>query len=168
MKSLLFKYTFRMRKHKSNFQLVNEFYNLEDTFVKLPTDKRILSWNKQKDILSNYPITINHFNKTKKYLFELNQFDFIIYASEIFCRKDNLFDILIALKKKLTKASFGNIRVSFDTVKDHYLLRYVDPASYLTSNELMKLISLRNHENFDNILTLAENGQMDIINSLTL
>jgi hypothetical protein len=157
-----------MRKHKSNFSLVNEFYELEDRFQKLPSDERVLNWGGRKDILSNYPITICNFNKTKKYLLELNQFDFIIYASEVFCKKDNLFDILIALKEKLSKASFGNIRVSFKPVDTHYFLRYVDPTSYLTNKELMKLISLRNHQSFDNIIMLVENGQMDIVNSLTL
>lgn len=157
-----------MRKHKSNFPLVNEFYELHDSLEKLPINERVSNWNRQKDILSNYPITICSFNKTKKYLFELNQFDFIIYANEVFCKKDDLFDILTALKEKLSKASFGNLRFSFKPVHTHYLFRFVEPTSYFTNKELMKLISLRNHENFDNILTLAENGQMDIVNSLTL
>lgn len=147
-----------MRKHKSNFPLVNEFYEMNDMFDKLTSAERSVNWNRQKEIMDNYPITITNFNKTKRHLLELNKFDFIIYASSVFCKKENWLDIVIALQEKLTKASFGNITITSS---------YRGNPNF-TSKELMKLISLRNHENFDNILMLAENGQMDIVNSLTL
>jgi hypothetical protein len=141
-----------MRKHKSNFQLVNEFYELEDSLINLDWNAFSKAKSRTSEILKQFPIEIAGFRKAKSYLYELNQFEFIIHGRSVFCKKKDWFYIILALKEIMPKPVFLNIRTFL----------------FISKENLMKLISLRNHENFDNILMLAENGQMDIINSLTL
>lgn len=82
---------------------------------------------------------------------KIEEIPFIYQEGYLECREKDWFRILVKLEEILSSERFINLEFR---------------GSAISHKNILKLLSLKNHENIESIILMANNNQMDIVESL--
>lgn len=89
--------------------------------------------------------------KNKYFLHKIVDIPFIYEHGNLNCKMKDWFRLLVKLEELLPPKRFVNLKLT---------------GNVISRKNILKLLSLKNHENIENIMLMVNNNQLDIVQSL--